>query len=102
MALVFPTKHAIGLLSDDGVEVLIHIGMDTVELDGNGFEVFVSSGDQIEKGQQIASFDIQYIESQGKSTVTPVVITNASDFNQIGFEHGGNVQAGEKIINIVK
>lgn len=78
---MFPTKHALGLKSDDGVEILIHIGMDTVELNGEGFEVFVKAGDNVESGQLIAKFDMSFIESKGKSIITPVVVTNAQDYD---------------------
>ena len=85
---MFPTKHALGILSDEGVEILIHIGMDTVELQGEGFEVFVEAGDAIEQGQLIAKFDMNYISSKGKSLVTPVVVTNASDYEGFDFNYG--------------
>lgn len=102
VALVFPTKHAIGLLSDDGVEVLIHIGMDTVELDGEGFEVYVNSGDNVEQGQLIAKFDIDLITSKGKSVVTPIVITNSNDFEIVDPNAYGEVRIKNVIIEVKK
>jgi PTS system trehalose-specific IIC component len=60
----FPTKHAIGLISDAGVEILMHIGMDTVKLDGKGFEAFVSQGDHVTQGQRLLTFDIDLIKSK--------------------------------------
>lgn len=102
VALVFPTKHAIGLKSDDGVEVLIHIGMDTVELNGEGFEVFVSEGDNVELGQRIAKVDLRYLESKGKSTITPVVITNADDYDIHIIDDKRIVNKDSKIMKINK
>lgn len=102
VALVFPTKHAIGLKSDDGVEVLIHIGMDTVELNGEGFEVFVSVGDNVELGQRIAKVDLRYLESKGKYTITPVVITNADDYDIHIIDDKRIVNNDSKIMRINK
>lgn len=74
--MTFPTKHAYGLKRDDGLEVLIHIGMDTVHLNGKGFESFVNQGDFIKQGQTIAKVDLEYVLSQKKSVVSPVVFTS--------------------------
>ena len=74
--MTFPTKHAYGLKRDDGLEVLIHIGMDTVQLNGKGFESFVNQGDFIKQGQTIAKVDLEYVLSQKKSVVSPVVFTS--------------------------
>ncbi len=72
---LFHTLHAIGLKAKD-VELLVHIGMDTVELNGEGFKGFVNEGDHVKKGQKLIEFDIDYIKSQGKEATTPIVITN--------------------------
>ena len=72
---LFHTLHAIGLKAKD-VEILVHIGMDTVELNGEGFKGFVNEGDHVKKGQKLIEFDIKYIKSKGKEATTPVVITN--------------------------
>ncbi|MDO7871031.1 MAG: beta-glucoside-specific PTS transporter subunit IIABC [Enterococcus casseliflavus] len=77
---LFPTKHAIGLKSDDGVEVLIHIGMDTVNLDGRFFETKVKQGDQVKQGEILLTFDKEEIEEAGYSLVTPIVVTNTSAY----------------------
>lgn len=74
--MTFPTKHAYGLKRDDGLEVLIHIGMDTVQLNGNGFESFVNQGDRITQGQTIAKVDLEYVISQKKSVISPVIFTS--------------------------
>ena len=77
---VFPTKHAIGLKAKNNIEILIHIGLETVSMNGEGFEVFVKEGDQVKKGQKLVTFDLNLIREKAKSTITPVVITN---FDQV-------------------
>lgn len=76
VVMTFPTKHAYGLRREDGLEVLIHIGMDTVQLNGEGFESYVQQGDQVVQGKVLAKVDIDYVLSQGKSIVSPVVFTS--------------------------
>lgn len=76
VVMTFPTKHAYGLRREDGLEVLIHIGMDTVQLNGEGFESYVQQGDQVVQGKVLAKVDIDYVLSQGKSVVSPVVFTS--------------------------
>ncbi|WP_081168593.1 beta-glucoside-specific PTS transporter subunit IIABC [Lactococcus garvieae] len=80
---VFPTKHAIGLISDQGTEVLIHVGIDTVQLEGENFEAFISQGQNIKKGDLLLKFDIAAIEEAGYSTQVPIIVTNTSDFIDI-------------------
>lgn len=78
--MTFPTKHAYGLKRADGLEILIHIGMDTVELNGEGFECFVQIGDKVKQGQTLCNVDLDFIKSKGKSVVSPVIITSKHDF----------------------
>ena len=80
VTVLFPTKHAIGIVSEEGVELLMHIGMDTVSLDGKGFEAHVAQGDKVVVGQQLISFDTNVIKEAGLITETPVIITNQDDF----------------------
>jgi PTS system beta-glucosides-specific IIC component len=80
---LFPTKHAIGLISDQGMELLIHIGMDTVQLEGKGFEAKVAQGDKVKKGQVLVTFDIEAIKEAGYSVETPVIVTNTGDYLDI-------------------
>lgn len=77
---IFPTKHAIGLKSDEGIELLIHIGLDTVELKGQGFISHVEEGDRVFKNQLIFEMDLNLIKTKGYETVTPVIVTNTNDF----------------------
>ena len=80
VTVLFPTKHAVGIVSEEGVEMLMHIGMDTVSLDGQGFEAHVVQGDKVVVGQQLISFDMDVIKEAGLVTETPVIVTNQDDF----------------------
>ncbi|AKO92833.1 PTS sugar transporter subunit IIA [Priestia filamentosa] len=73
---VFPTKHAIGIKSVNGVEILIHVGLETVDLRGEGFETFVEEGQSVKVGDVLSTFDIHFLESKNKEIVTPIIITN--------------------------
>lgn len=94
---VFNTKHAIGLISDN-VELLIHIGIDTVKLNGVGFDVKVKEGDILKKGDLIATFDRKLITEAGYSVITPVIITNTDKFKNISLLNKGNLKAGDKVM----
>ncbi|WP_097677926.1 PTS sugar transporter subunit IIA [Bacillus massilinigeriensis] len=96
---IAPTNHAIGILADDGSEILIHIGLDTVNLKGKGFTVRVKEGDQVSVGQLLMEVDWEYLRENDKSIITPIVITNSLDSNkryEIGDEKEGIV--GETVI----
>ncbi|EOH94871.1 beta-glucoside-specific PTS transporter subunit IIABC [Enterococcus pallens] len=80
---LFPSKHAIGLVSDNGLELLIHIGLDTVQLNGEDFTAHVKQGDKIKRGQKLVSFDKEAIEAAGYSVETPVIVTNSADYLDI-------------------
>ena len=80
VSVLFPTKHAVGIVSDQGVEMLMHIGMDTVNLDGKGFTAHVSQGDRVKAGDKLISFDIDLIKDAGYVTETPVIITNQDQY----------------------
>jgi glucose-specific phosphotransferase system IIA component len=79
IAAVFPTGHAYGIRTEDGMEILIHIGMDTVQLEGNGFEILVKAGDKVTQGQILAKVDGDYIKSQGKSLISPIIFTSGEN-----------------------
>ncbi|MCB5954354.1 beta-glucoside-specific PTS transporter subunit IIABC [Enterococcus sp. CWB-B31] len=99
---IFPTGHAIGITSKDGIEILIHIGMNTVELNGEGFEAFVKNGDKISKGDLLVKFDVALITDKGYSVETPVVITNSNNFLDVLDLSQENVLHGEDFLVIVK
>ena len=86
ITVFFPTGHAIGLKSDDGIELLIHVGMDTVKLNGECFTPKKEAGDKIKRGELLLEFDPKGIVKAGYETTTPVVVTNHADFGDITFE----------------
>jgi PTS system glucose-specific IIA component len=77
---IFPTKHAIGLKTKSGLELLIHIGLETVNLNGEGFETFVTVGDKIKPGDKLISFNLDIIREKAASTITPIIITNTDEW----------------------
>ena len=91
------TGHAVGLLSEDGVELLIHVGLDTVALKGEGFDLFVKEGDRVTQGQKLLNFDIEKI-AQKYPVVTSVIVTNTPDYKEIRLVKTGKTKAGEKIL----
>ncbi|HCE12173.1 PTS transporter subunit IIBC [Enterococcus sp.] len=98
---VFPTQHAIGLLMDEGVEVLVHMGLDTVDLDGKPFNVHVSEGQQVALGEAIAEMDIAAVAAAGKETSIVVVITNTDQIDAFTLEQTGQ-QSGKKVVGTIK
>ena len=94
------TKHAIGLLSDDGVEVLIHVGMDTVKMNGKGFDVKTKVNSKVKAGDLLLEFDKSVIEKEGYSLITPIVITNADNYEDKQLNINKEVESGKTIINL--
>ncbi len=94
---IFDTLHAYGIRADDGAEILIHIGINTVELQGKGFKTFVKTGQKVKAGEKIAEVNIDLIKSNGYSTQTPVVITNMDSIKEIKCNYG-ETQAGKSVI----
>ena len=93
----FPTKHAIGLKTDNGLEVLVHMGIDTVELNGEGFEVFVKEGQEVKAGDKLAEMAIDSIKAAGKDTAIMVVFTNLSDKQTFELTEMDNVTVSTEI-----
>ena len=100
VATVFGTKHAIGLLTSSGAELLIHIGIDTVQLNGAPFTIKVKEGDRLKKGDLIGTFDEKAIRDAGYRTVTPVIVTNSDDFTGFKLEKTGPAAAGDPVFHI--
>lgn len=100
ISVLFPTGHAIGLVSSGGAEILIHVGMDTVKLDGKGFKPFISEGDTVKQGQKLLEFDMKYIQDAGYSLVTPVLITNSMDFETVVPTTSPMVDVGSRLLTI--
>lgn len=99
---IFPTGHAVGLTTKDGIEILMHIGMDTVELEGQGFETFVKQGDQVKAGDLLVRFNIEAIKAAGYSVITPIVITNTEHFADVLELNQEELIASEDFLAIVK
>src|SRR5699024_5438325 len=102
VSALFGTHHAIGIKTEHGAELLVHIGMDTVQLDGEHFKAHVSQGDQIEEGQLLIEFDIESIRKAGYEIITPVVITNSDQYNILETVEEGNIEIGKPIITLEK
>lgn len=100
VSVIFPTKHAIGLTLDNGVELLIHIGMNTVELNGKYFEQHVEVGSRVSKGTKIVSFDKESIEKEGYDMTIPVVVTNSTEFKNIQTVDSGKVDQDTDVIYV--
>lgn len=97
-----PTKHAIGLQSKGGVEVLIHIGLNTVDLNGKGFTSYVKKGDRVKKGDKLISFDKQFMIENNIDLTTPMVITNGSEYNIAFLDTVDEVNLQSKIMELKK
>ena len=102
IALLFPTGHAIGMKTAKGSEILMHIGMDTVELNGEGFTTYVAQGDVVKAGQLLIEFDISLIQSKGKPTVTPIVVTNSAEYQNIEVSGPKAIEVGETLLTVEK
>ena len=98
---MFPTGHAIGLLTKKGTEILIHIGMDTVEMEGKGFTVHVAQGDKVKQGQLLIEFDIEAIKAAGHPIITPVIVTNTASYKEIKTVEGTVIKKGDDLISTV-
>lgn len=98
---IFPTKHALGLKADNGLELLIHIGLDTVQLDGEGFKVLVESGDTVEVGDPLVEFDLDYIANNAKSVISPIIITNTDQTAEVDIKAQDQLVKSEtKVIDV--
>lgn len=94
------TKHAVGLKNEEGMELLIHVGVDTVKMNGEGFEMFVKEGDMVKKGQKLITFDIKKIEAAGYSATTAVLLTNSDEFENFHVLKNGSTEPGEELFAI--
>lgn len=99
--MIFNTKHAIGLKSDDGAEILIHIGMDTVNLQGKYFEVLKNAGDNVKVGDELIRFDIEAMESEGYDVTTPIIVTNSQEYVDVIPDACGEIKKGSRIFKTV-
>ncbi|MDF2673869.1 MAG: glucose transporter subunit [Clostridiales bacterium] len=95
--LVFPTNHAIGIKTNDGIEILIHLGLDTVELEGKGFKRLVNEGAKVKLGDKLIEMDMDYLKENAKSLVTPIVITNSDKVKSIE-KFFGNAKCAQDLV----
>ncbi|MDO4679826.1 MAG: PTS glucose transporter subunit IIA [Aerococcus sp.] len=97
---VFPTKHAVTLQTNEGIELLLHVGLDTVELEGKGFTAHVKDGDTVKAGDDLLTVDFPSVDAAGYATVTPIVVTNASDIHGMALVASGSVDAGDTLLMV--
>ena len=100
VSMVFDTKHAIGLTAENGLELLIHVGLNTVELEGKYFTVHVNDGDKVQKGQTLITFDIDKIKEAGYDVTTPMIVTNTDDFEKVTFLNAGTVNNDFRVLEV--
>ena len=101
ITLIAETKHAFGMQLDNGLEILIHIGLDTVQLDGKYFETSIKTGDKVKKGETLITFDKDKIIREGFSLETPVIVTNHSDYLEIIEAQEKNVNIKDELIKVI-
>lgn len=102
ISTVFPTGHAVGVTTPDGAELLIHIGLDTVELKGEPFEIRVENGQSVKKGDLLIVADLEKIREAGKETITPLVICNSDAYAKVETFTGRDVEAGDEVVKLEK
>ncbi len=98
---VFDSKHAIGLTSEEGIELLIHVGIDTVQLNGEGYAYQVEKGQKVSVGDPLITFDIEFIKEKGYPVITPIVITNSAEVGDILTANSGPIKFGDQIIKVI-
>ena len=97
---IFDTKHAIGLATESGLELLIHIGVDTVELGGKFYTAHVKDGDVVKKGQTLITFDMDAIKAAGYDVTTPLIVTNTDDYEEVKMLAEGTVNNGSEVLEV--
>ena len=102
ISMMFETHHAVSMVTTEGIELLIHIGLETVALKGDGFEAHVQSGDQVKKGDLLLSMDLENIKAAGYDIISPIVVCNTDDYTDVQGIPSKQVSAGDQIIKITK
>ena len=100
--MVFDTKHAITMRTDSGMEILIHVGLDTVTLNGAPFTAHVAAGDKVKAGDLMLDFDIEAIQSAGLEIISPIIICNTADYSEIKATTGKAVTTKDEVLTVVK
>ena len=98
ITLVFPTGHAIGMRTENGAEILIHVGMDTVSLEGNGFNTLVKVGDKVQAGQKLLEFDLDTIRKANLPVISPIIVTNSSDYEDVLTTQETQITTGDYLL----
>jgi PTS system glucose-specific IIA component len=98
VSFIFKTNHAFGMMLDNGVELLVHVGIDTVELNGTGFERLIEEGTKVKAGTPILKIDREFIKEKGYSLITPVLIANPDKLKEIKYNTGIEVEAGKEAV----
>lgn len=98
--MVAPSKHAIAMISKDGTELLVHVGIETVKLKGRPFTVKVQAGDPFKQGDVLVEFDKDMIESAGYPIITPIILTNAQEYEQVGIEDAKQISFNKKLFTL--
>ena len=101
IAMVFETLHAVSMTADNGVEILVHVGLDTVELKGEGFEAHVQAGDKVKKGDLLLEVDLEKVKAAGYDTITPMLICNTDEYESVKGLSGKDVVPGDDILAIM-
>lgn len=100
--MVFDTKHAISMKSESGIEILVHVGLDTVTLKGEPFTEHVAAGDKVKAGDLLLEFDIEAIKNAGLEVVSPVIICNTADYSEIKTMTGKEVNTKDEVMTVIK
>jgi sugar PTS system EIIA component len=98
---VFPTKHAIGIKAKNGAEILIHIGLDTVNMNGEGFTTHIQEGKKVKTGDLLVTYDLELVKEKARSIVTPIIITNSDQMTTTDKQEGSEVTSGDHVIMTV-
>ena len=101
ISLLFDTLHAVSMTTTDGVEILIHVGLDTVKLKGDGFVAHVATGDKVKKGDLLLSVELEALKASGYDTVTPMVVCNSDDYAEVKTEALTEVEPGKDLLHII-
>jgi glucose-specific phosphotransferase system IIA component len=100
VAQLFRTHHAVGIVTSGGLELLIHVGIDTVKMNGRGFKALVNKGDQVKAGDKLLEFDVDLVKQEAKSAVTPVVVTNMSEIKSLDFIESQEAKPGDEMLRV--
>lgn len=100
ISTLFPTLHAVGITSKDGLDLLVHIGVDTVNLQGEGFTAYIKEGDNVKKGDLLIEVDLEKVKAAGYNLSTPVIVCNTPDYKAVEPENFGSVKNGDCIVKI--